>query len=816
MTTANPQSGSVPLAHGLSFSYRIAGGAPSAACRADLSFHSALGLWAQARLEFPRPLASASCRTTTHGTTLTLVFVPETSGGKSARWSLRLIPALDEPLIQLVEFSSIIAAPWRLNFPGQKAHTHNQLTIRPLAVGEKIRLGAFTQHGQLFDLRDYCLVENGDQCTAFLALHPGKWSQPGNVLTAEANSDGLEISLPLPHAPLRRAYLLAHVPAADVLKPEHLGIPYFEPETGHAAWPARRIARYGFARPERLVSYRRQAATCAQQASRFLLGSAQDFAGARERAKTDAFLAGADAFWAGDISAARTRLTENLARLANALCDSAYLHPLGNPVAMRDFAPLCILFHLLDFAGELSPQDRVLAVEQIATIAELLARRDFYPHHLATRPPEFPYGPDSLYRGMLNQNFNTDRYAAVGLAGCMLPDHPHARRWREHALEQFDQQMRAYVYPGGAWEESHTYANHVKLTLLPLILALRHAPEPIDLLADRRFGQMCRFHLLQVSPPDRILGGKRGVPAVGDHGYLHATWGELFGALATLSAGDRELYLWAFSQLDRGKANILSPLLDCTASASNISGSETKPMDCNPWALRVALPVLATYPGFGAIARSAAHTADESLLVVRCGEAWGHYHQDQGSFWWWSRGRLIAADSDLGSGPLKFAHAGHNVLGYPERTPMQYLGRHGFAITLAETDAVGTTRIRCYIPVRAWMVGPGKDEPIALREQPSLTRTFSWPNPDTLIIDDEPQKSPGGRVTWSLHVVAESVAAITAENVIHINLGDGAALRLQLPMTPLALTTQKHGATWHICGVYPEGALRHRLEVEHH
>ncbi|HEY8667216.1 MAG TPA: hypothetical protein VIL86_11145, partial [Tepidisphaeraceae bacterium] len=163
------------------------------------------------------------------------------------------------------------------------------------------------------------------------------------------------------------------------------------------------------------------------------------------------------------------------------------------------------------------------------------------------------------------------------------------------------------------------------------------------------------------------------------------------------------------------------------------------------------LPALLHLPGYGAVAREGQGTADESLLVVRCGEFWGHYHLDQGSFWWWCRGRLICADSELGDGRLKFAHEGHSVLGYPGRIPMQYFDRVPYQVDQCQRlDDVVT--IRCRIPVHSWQIAPLRDQPIPVDRRPLDVRTFQWRAPDHLRIVDEPANSPDGKVTWTLHV----------------------------------------------------------------
>jgi len=346
---------------------------------------------------------------------------------------------------------------------------------------------------------------------------------------------------------------------------------------------------------------------------------------------------------------------------------------------------------------------------------------------------------------MLNQNFNTDRYAFIGLAGCLLPNHPHAARWRRHAVDQFRQQMRSFVYPGGAWEESHSYAVHVMLTLLPLALALRHAPERVDLMSDPAFKAMCRFFPALLSPRADASGGVRAIPAIGDHGLDTGTGyvSHVFAWLAAMDADARPLHEWAWSECGAKQSNAKSSHIGTFAPlfAAMLHDVPTKP-------LLPTLPSVLELPGYGAAARCNAHTPHESLLVVRCGLSWAHYHNDQGSFWWWSRGQLICGDADLGRGSgLKHVHLGHNVLGYPDREPMQYLDRPQYGVDHVEQQD-GVTRISCQLPVDAWQVASQRGEPILPEHRPFVAREFEWRDAEqTLIVHDRPRRSPDGQVT---------------------------------------------------------------------
>jgi hypothetical protein len=377
-------------------------------------------------------------------------------------------------------------------------------------------------------------------------------------------------------------------------------------------------------------------------------------------------------------------------------------------------------------------------------------------------------------------------------------------------VEQFESQMRAYVWPGGAWEESHTYANHVKLTLLPFVWAMRFMPEKLDLMADPRFRETCRFFPRLLSPPDVMAEGYRAVPAVGDHGYLHGNAWNVFGWLATLcnspqDAEDHALYLWAWQTTGKRLADssefarVMNPLLLPDASAPVPTPD---------------LPRLLELPGYGASFRGGTIGGpNETLLVVRCGLSWGHYHPDQGSFWWWAHGRLLCCDADLGSGELKFAHRGSSVLTYPNREVLQHLDRPNFHVDRCESRPGGGAVIRCQIPVVAW--GPAAAEVrIPEAEQPHDVRYYQYEGQDHLTIIDEPTKSPDGVVMWCLHVPATGARRDGEQRVIFELDDAGNTLRVDLPTQPRGVEIKQFGATIGLFCTYAQQRLLHEIHFQ--
>lgn len=728
-------------------------------------------------------------------------------------WQLRLRKDPSEPVVSAIEVTHARQPSWKMYFAGRVVHTHHGVALHSgTTEASRLRLGAFTQHGQLFDLRDWMLVEQRGFCSGMIALKPGAWAQPDqNFITAAGAGETMELAFPRPGGRTTRTFLLVHAPAQEAVAFRRESIKHFEPAAGYPSWPARLIARHGFARPERL---RRIGLTPRPTPrSRYPYGDADDLRRLLALCREHPHMAGDCAFWQGRTGDAREAMLATLRTAAHALSSGAYLHPRGNPVASRDIAPAIIMYSMLDALDKLSEEHRCEGASLIATLAELLLSRDFYPHHVATIPPGKPGSVQGIYHGMLNQNFNTDRYAAIGVAGCVLHWHRHSRRWVAHAMQQLESQLDAYLYEGGAWEESHTYANHVKVCLLPLVAAMRRIPDGRDWTTDPRFREFCRFYVQLLSPPDPLLGGSRGVPAVGDHGYRHQEhmdhfgYSYLFGWLASVMESDRECMLWAWQQTGgkwadphHEQARVMSPIFVAPLLSTRVNAQQPP-----------TLPERSLLKGYGAYCRRRLGEPTESLLVVRCGDAWGHYHPDQGSFWWWSNGRLLCADADLGDGTLKLRHVGHNVVGYINHEPMQYLGRPSFPVQQCVRLADGTDRIECRVPCYAWKVGPQQGQPIPPGERPEVMRRFDWKSDGDLRILDRSIRAPGGRVTWNLHVPAEAASYDPAQRRIIFHLAGSEQLILSLPTTPIDVQLNKLNVTWRLSCLYAEGELVHEL-----
>lgn len=733
-------------------------------------------------------------------------------GNSSHHWQLRLIPDHHAGVWHLLETGKLDNGKMTLTLPGETFHTHQQLTRINLPSDQASgRIGCFTQHGQLFDFKDWFAVSTGQQVTAVICPRPGHWTYPAQTvgqITGQPNS--VTLSLPFTsNARYHRNLLIAHTSLDQLTHNDCLGMEGYEqdPTVGHTSWAPQTIARYGFAHPKRLAEIDSKVRQINwQRPTQPAICTMNQLTQARQNVLDNSTLAHDNPYWAGQHQQAATLCLEWLADALDALKDKAHLHPKGNPVYLRPLAPLMTMYNLLDVDGHLTDEQRTDGASLIAQLATLLIRRDFYPWDAAMLPTDDPRSIESLYRGMLNQNFNTDRYVAVGMAGCVLGDHPHASRWRKHAIAQFKWQMKSFVYPQGCWEESHTYANHVKLTLLPLGLALRQSEQAFDMFANENFAAMCQFFVPLLSPKQVDLGNRRAIPAIGDHGYTHADYSLLFGWLSSVFPEESGEYAWAWEQTGSGLAHadslqqtMFHPLLAPSQSASS------KAIDP---------PKLKAYPGYGACARFGFGTDDESMLLVRCGEAWGHYHPDLGSFWWWSDNELICADAQLGQGAMKLEHQGHNVLGYVDHRPMLHLDRTAFAITQAQQISDEQCHITCVIPVERWYGKKDRIIDIPAEDQPTNTRQFRWHGADALDILDTPHQSPQKQVTWTLHVLADDIKQVAPDRFVFTLTQSSRHMTLLCPCVPKQTIEHRHAPTLGLTLIYPEQPLKHQLRIE--
>lgn len=183
-------------------------------------------------------------------------------GQTICKWQLRIIPATDASGWHLLETGHLCGGQWTLQFPGKQLHVHRQLTRVEMPSEQATgRLGCFTQHGQLFDFRDWFAVSQGQQVTGLMSLRSGQWTylqQTADYLAGKP--DAVTLTLPcLKNRRYRRSFMLACTTLENLKRNDHLGLEYFEqdPIQGHTRWAPRLIAKHGFANPQRLKNMER-------------------------------------------------------------------------------------------------------------------------------------------------------------------------------------------------------------------------------------------------------------------------------------------------------------------------------------------------------------------------------------------------------------------------------------------------------------------------------------------------------------------------------------------------------------------------------
>ena len=338
-----------------------------------------------------------------------------------------------------------------------------------------------------------------------------------------------------------------------------------------------------------------------------------------------------------------------------------------NPVSSRRVAPYTFLLEEAAAAGEIQPEEMRLTRARILALAKLMSLPDYYCGESAMRPADDPDALNVPLMGMANQNFYTDVINLSGTAGAIYPDHPEAAKWRGEFIRLFSRQLDIHCYQSGVWEESHTYFQHVLLTVLPLMLMLRDRGEH-DFFADTRFRKMLRAAAAQLTPRDRLTGNFRHLVAFGDNEGSIEPYRILWRHFATAAAPhDRELA----AQLNR------------MARECGGTPDETLPETPLPWENEYL-------PGLGVFFRGQLENA-ETLLALRTGSAWAHHHDDDGSFQLFAFGRMLIGDAGFGgrtAGREKFSDDGHSRWTLPGQQIHNYHWRctRGWPVRL-ELDA---------------------------------------------------------------------------------------------------------------------------------
>jgi len=324
----------------------------------------------------------------------------------------------------------------------------------------------------------------------------------------------------------------------------------------------------------------------------------------------------------------------------------------SNAVVSRRLAPAMEEWEWLAANRHLSEEQLAQGRAWFAFLVQLFHLDHYYPGPAAMTTRDASLTLEPAFAGMANQNFFTDIFNVGGMAAQVFFQHPHAEHWRRRFADMWQRQLEYHVYPeSGVWEESHTYFHHVLLTVLPT-LERRRQDGVGDGFADPVFQRLVASLLKTLSPRDACFEGWRHTVALGDHGVellYRPLYRQLAHRIAPFDARLAGHLAWAYRELGGNESLTVEP-------------------EVVPWEHEYV-------QGLGYFFRSRDASA-ESLLVLRCGQAWAHHHNDEGSLQFFAAGRAWIVDSAFSypqkNGPRKIRADGHSRWTPRDLQPLNY------------------------------------------------------------------------------------------------------------------------------------------------
>ena len=226
-----------------------------------------------------------------------------------------------------------------------------------------------------------------------------------------------------------------------------------------------------------------------------------------------------------------------------------------------------------------------------------------------------------------NPNMPPRQEHHLGVASCVLPDHPLAANWRKRDEVEVLREIDSMVRASGSWMECPHY--EYEAAMYPMF----QSAVPIYYAGGQNIFANAKLkstwdYLLNISTPPDPRFGTRLVPAFGNGSWEMAPQ---FGWLANLTRDS-----------DRAFSRRMQWMWREQGQPDWMAFSETL---LNP-ALPAEQPQLASknYPGFGAILRNGFPAKDESWVAFRMGEDIAHYNYgDQGSFMYFAKGAPLVS-----------------------------------------------------------------------------------------------------------------------------------------------------------------------------
>jgi hypothetical protein len=278
-----------------------------------------------------------------------------------------------------------------------------------------------------------------------------------------------------------------------------------------------------------------------------------------------------------------------------------------------------------------TPEEKREARRVCALAAYILSDGDFWQY--AYRPNETTYLP----------NFNTDEFAATGILGLFLSDHPCSKAWVNFCVERMDIELKNHLRRDGCGEENvgaYYFSTWTQL-YMPVFWALRHCGVK-DYSADPRVLAGGRYMIKVFGPPDPRAHGLRSVPPIGNHPHMFKAM-PVFDWLASfVKKSDPALashLKWAW----RACGSPVGNLHDHFGPTAN---PFTRHYLFHDATIRAVEPKLGSHnlPHVGAVLRSHGNSARGSYLFLKAGRVHSHHDEDEGSFHYHGRGVPLALD----------------------------------------------------------------------------------------------------------------------------------------------------------------------------
>ncbi|MGB2822130.1 MAG: hypothetical protein WBF17_14195, partial [Phycisphaerae bacterium] len=271
------------------------------------------------------------------------------------------------------------------------------------------------------------------------------------------------------------------------------------------------------------------------------------------------------------------------------------------------------------------------------------------------------YWPGPKYRWRIgNPNFNTDMYNVVLQVGLLMPDHPHAKRWVAHGVNELKTNVYRDSFPGGAWAESIGYSGFF-FHVAEYAHMLKKAGAATPFRDWPRIKEVLTYLACMHTPTDPRYGSRQKAP-IGD-----TSPGNYVGRLNAAAT--------YYNGIDDAFARRLARFPMGGEDAFDISSRE--------------------FFGFGAMMRGNAYDdRNESFVTVKAGPARNHYQGDELSFFFASAGTPLAIDYACHYSPRPWSAAMHNRPNMGEVRPVAVAVRRAFRKSAAADVFVADEKTR--------------------------------------------------------------------------------------------------------------------------